>query len=49
MTEFNVGSMQEDMQRLTAAELLKLIVKKKMSIKMRVTLMTLLLCTLVNK
>ena len=34
MTEFNVGSMQDpDMQRLTAAELLKLIVKKKMSIR----------------
>ena len=34
MTEFNVGSMQDpDMQRLTAAELIKLIVKKKMSIR----------------
>ena len=33
MTEFNVGSMQDpDMQRLTAAEIIKLMVKKKMSI-----------------
>ena len=33
MTEFNVGSMQDpDMQRLTATEIIKLMVKKKMSI-----------------